>query len=133
MTIADIKHHVEAHLGVENDTSRATRLKLTSIAIYIMRKHTNASYPEIAKAMGYARHSTAAYHDQNVRNALRKDASLRGIISEIERDIRALMNPDYAAIITIAESGSITKFSLMREQLDAVQSLIASFAAKEAA
>lgn len=56
-----------------------------SVAMYLCRKHIQASYPQIGKGFGGKDHSTVLAACRKIDEALREDAALRGDIESIER------------------------------------------------
>jgi chromosomal replication initiator protein len=56
-----------------------------SVAMYLCRKHTQASFPQIGKGFGGKDHSTVLAACRKIDEAMREDPGLRGDIESIER------------------------------------------------
>lgn len=108
-----IRHAVRVVTLAEVDAAVCTVLRLSSgtlqsksrawavthprmIAVYLCRKHTSATYGEIARHFGAKTHSTAVAAEKKVRQWLERDASLsvgsqvwnvRDLIERIERQL----------------------------------------------
>jgi len=54
------------------------------VAIYLIRKHTRASFPTIGEILGGRSHSTIVAGLQAIEKALPHDASLQGLVRDIE-------------------------------------------------
>ncbi|MBI2026481.1 MAG: chromosomal replication initiator protein DnaA [Deltaproteobacteria bacterium] len=55
------------------------------IAMYLCRKHTKKSFPEIGKSFGGKDHSTVIHAVTKITEAIKQDTALRNAISSIER------------------------------------------------
>ncbi len=58
------------------------------ITMYLARKLTNRSFPDIGSKIGGRDHSTVIYSINKVKNALEKDPSVRRVVEEIEDKLR---------------------------------------------
>ncbi|MCK6526647.1 chromosomal replication initiator protein DnaA [Myxococcota bacterium] len=59
------------------------------IAMYLCRKHTRHSYPEIGSRFGGRDHSTVIHSVSKIEEAAASDADLRGRIESLERNLRS--------------------------------------------
>ncbi len=92
ITSDDIKRVVAAHFGVKSsEMVSKRRTKSVSfprhVAMYLCRKHTTLSYPEIGGEFGGRDHSSVIHAAQVVSTKLLKDSSLKGTILSIEKDL----------------------------------------------
>lgn len=90
LSIDDIKKVVASKFGIRvSDLSSKSRTKNLSfprhIAMYLCRKHTTYSYPEIASHFGGRDHSTVVHAASVVSTKLKVDKSLQERIIEIEK------------------------------------------------
>lgn len=58
------------------------------ITMYLARKLTNRSFPDIGSKIGGRDHSTVIYSINKVKDALEKDPSVRRVVEEIEEKLR---------------------------------------------
>jgi len=79
-------HNVKA-----SDIRSASRLKRLvrprQVAIYLIREHTDYSFPDIGRAIGGRDHSTIQYAYRKVQSELGKDPDLTALINMIERNL----------------------------------------------
>lgn len=90
LTLEAIQRHVAAHydLNVADLNSSRRQRAIThprSVAMYLVRKHTQASFPSIGKGFGGKDHSTVIAACQRVESQLSEDESFRTEVEEIER------------------------------------------------
>lgn len=94
LSIDDIKKVVASKFGIKvSDLSSKSRTKNLSfprhIAMYLCRKHTTYSYPEIASHFGGRDHSTVVHAASVVTTKLKSDKSLQERIIDIEKALGA--------------------------------------------
>lgn len=92
ISIDDIKRAVATHFGIkvsEIVSKRRTRnLSFPRhIAMYLCRKHTTASYPEIGGKFGGRDHSSVIHAANVVSTKLLSDAEIKRIVEQIEQAI----------------------------------------------
>lgn len=92
ITVDDIKSAVAEHFGLKvSDIISKRRTKNLSfprhIAMYLCRKHTTASYPDIGQNFGGRDHSSVIHAASVVAGKIANDAEVREIVEEIERRI----------------------------------------------
>ena len=90
ISIDDIKHAVSDQFGVkisEMTSKRRTRNLCfpRHIAMYLCRKHTSASYPEIGASFGGRDHSSVIHASEVVAQKLISDHTLKETLAQIER------------------------------------------------
>lgn len=90
ISVDDIKKAVAGHFGIKtSEMVSKRRTKNLSfprhIAMYLCRKHTTASYPEIGNQFGGRDHSSVIHAANVVSSKLTCDEKVRSIVSEIER------------------------------------------------
>ncbi|MCB9522743.1 MAG: chromosomal replication initiator protein DnaA [Myxococcales bacterium] len=90
VTIDSIQRMVAEHFDVKVADLRGNRRLRTithprSIAMYLCRKHTQASFPSIGKGFGGKDHSTVISACKRVEQSLADDQTLRTEIESIER------------------------------------------------
>lgn len=95
ISVDDIKRVVAAKFGIKvSEIVSKRRTKNLSfprhIAMYLCRKHTTCSYPEIGGHFGNRDHSSVIHAANVVTTKLTNDAGLRDLISNIERELLAL-------------------------------------------
>lgn len=79
LTVSDIEHSVAMFFGLtpaDLHTSRKSRTiaLARNIAMYLARKHTELSFPEIARLMGNKNHTTVLLACRRITNHLKQDA-----------------------------------------------------------
>ena len=92
VSIEDIKRAVALHFSLKvADLSSKRRTRNLSlprhIAMYLCRKHTTASYPEIGNQFGGRDHSSVIHAAHVVSAKLGSDLSIREAVEEIERKL----------------------------------------------
>lgn len=92
VTVDDIKKAVSNHFNIKvSEIISKRRTKNLSfprhIAMYLCRKHTTASYPEIGEHFGGRDHSSVIHAASVVSSKLSTDSEVKGIIENIEKII----------------------------------------------
>lgn len=92
ITVEDIKKAVAGHFSLKvTEIVSKRRTKNLSfprhIAMYLCRKHTTASYPEIGEHFGGRDHSSVIHAAAVVSGKLSTDAEIKGVVEEIERQL----------------------------------------------
>jgi chromosomal replication initiator protein len=92
ITVDDIKKAVAGHFSLKvTEIVSKRRTKNLSfprhIAMYLCRKHTTASYPEIGEHFGGRDHSSVIHAAAVVSGKLSTDAEIKGVVEEIERQL----------------------------------------------
>jgi chromosomal replication initiator protein len=92
VTVDDIKKAVSSHFNIKvSEIISKRRTKNLSfprhIAMYLCRKHTTASYPEIGEHFGGRDHSSVIHAASVVSAKLSTDAAVKEIINNIEKII----------------------------------------------
>lgn len=90
ISVEDIKKAVASHFSIKlSDIVSKRRTKNLSfprhIAMYLCRKHTTASYPEIGSQFGGRDHSSVIHAANVVSTKIASDLYVKGIVEEIER------------------------------------------------
>jgi chromosomal replication initiator protein len=90
VSIEDIKKAVAQHfsLKVSEIISRKRTKNLSfprHVAMYLCRKHTTSSYPEIGQKFGGRDHSSVIHAANVVANKISEETEVKELISEIER------------------------------------------------
>jgi chromosomal replication initiator protein len=57
------------------------------LSMYLSRKHTQLSYPDLGRAFGGRDHSTVHHADKKIHSELEKDADLRHLIQTLEQNL----------------------------------------------
>lgn len=92
VTSDDIKKAVAQHFGVKtSEMISKRRTKSISfprhVAMYLCRKHTTLSYPEIGGEFGGRDHSSVIHAAQVVSSKVSNDTSVKNLIIEIEKEL----------------------------------------------
>lgn len=58
------------------------------VAMFLSRKMTGASFPDIGSKIGDRDHSTVIYSNNKIRNLLNRDGALRSVIEDIEETLQ---------------------------------------------
>ena len=92
VTVDDIKKAVANHFNIKvSEIISKRRTKNLSfprhIAMYLCRKHTTASYPEIGEHFGGRDHSSVIHAASVVSSKLSTDSDVKGLIESIEKII----------------------------------------------
>jgi chromosomal replication initiator protein len=95
ISVDDIKRVVSLHFGIKvSEIISKRRTKNLSfprhIAMYLCRKHTTASYPEIGGHFGNRDHSSVIHAAGVVSTKVASDEKVRDLVTEIERQLLAL-------------------------------------------
>lgn len=90
VNIEDIKKAVAQHFSLKvSEIISKRRTKNLSfprhVAMYLCRKHTTSSYPEIGQKFGGRDHSSVIHAANVVANKITEEAEVKELISEIER------------------------------------------------
>jgi chromosomal replication initiator protein len=54
------------------------------VAMYLARKHTRYSFPDIGQKIGGRDHSTVIYANNKISNIIKSDIKLKSVIQDIE-------------------------------------------------
>ena len=89
VTIEEILKTVAGKLNVKVSDIKSQKknknlVSARQIAMYLARKMTDASFPDIGEKIGGRDHSTVIYSNNKIKNALEEDANLKKIVQEIE-------------------------------------------------
>jgi chromosomal replication initiator protein len=92
ISVDDIKKAVAMHFSIKvSDIISKRRTKNLSfprhIAMYLCRKHTTASYPEIGEHFGGRDHSSVIHAATVVSSKLSTDAQVKSFVGEIEKKL----------------------------------------------
>jgi chromosomal replication initiator protein len=92
ISVDDIKKAVAMHFSIKvSDIISKRRTKNLSfprhIAMYLCRKHTTASYPEIGEHFGGRDHSSVIHAATVVSSKLSTDAQVKSFVDEIEKKL----------------------------------------------
>ncbi len=90
VTVSDIKKVVATHFSIRiSDMESKRRTRNLSfprhICMYLCRKHTTCSYPEIGSYFGNRDHSSVIHAASVVASKVESDTSVRALVGEIER------------------------------------------------
>lgn len=98
LTVGDIEQSVAAYFGLtpaDLHTSRKSRTiaLARNIAMYLARKHTNLSFPEIGRLMGDKDHTTVLLAHRRIGKLLEEDAEVhwQGAAGPQDRPLRDLI------------------------------------------
>ena len=91
---ADIERHVAAHFGVtvealHSDSRDRTVTAARAVTMYLLRRHTRMSFPEIGRALGNKQHSTVLMAVRRVQNLLDEDGRMTWKTSSGTREAQA--------------------------------------------
>lgn len=80
--VGDIELLVAQHFGISRERLRSASRDRTvsaarAVAMYLVRHHTNLSYPEIGRALGGKNHSTVVMAVQRIEQVIAADGSVR--------------------------------------------------------
>jgi chromosomal replication initiator protein len=92
ISVDDIKRAVAMHFNIKvSDIVSKRRTKNLSfprhIAMYLCRKHTTASYPEIGEHFGGRDHSSVIHAATVVSSKLSTDTQVKSFVDEIEKKL----------------------------------------------
>jgi hypothetical protein len=79
------RHFALSPADLKNDRRPKPLASARAVAMYLARKHTSASYPDIARAFGGRHHTTVLAAFKKVTQQLRDDAPLREQLAAIEQ------------------------------------------------
>lgn len=98
LTVSDIEQSVATYFGLTTADLHTSRKSKTialgrNIAMHLARKHTNLSFPEIARLMGNKNHTTVLLACRRIGRLLEEDAEVawEGAAGRQSRKIRALV------------------------------------------
>jgi len=94
IAVSDIKRIVAEHFGIKvSDMISKRRTKNLSfprhIGMYLCRKHTTCSYPEIGGHFGGRDHSSVIHAANVVAHKIETDLSVRALVAEVEKKLLA--------------------------------------------
>jgi chromosomal replication initiator protein len=96
---AAIERAVAAHFGVTREQIRSKSRDRTvtlarAITMYLVRKHTRLSFPEIGRALGNKNHSTVLMATQRMERILERDGTVtwRSLSGKHEDALRAILH-----------------------------------------
>lgn len=92
LTIEQIQKHVSGFFNLSiQDMRSAKRQKIVShprqIAMYLSRKHTGSSYPEIGQKFGGKDHTTIIHAVEKIERLLLEDTKLRHTVEALEKNL----------------------------------------------
>jgi chromosomal replication initiator protein len=92
VTIEEIIKTVSGKLGVKISDIKSKKknknlVQARQIAMYLSRKMTPSSFPDIGEKIGGKDHSTVIYANNKISKALEKDLKLQKIVNDIEESI----------------------------------------------
>ena len=92
LSVDDIKKAVATRFGIKpSEIISKRRTKNLSfprhIAMYLCRKHTTCSYPEIGEHFGGRDHSSVIHAATVVASKISADPEIKTIVAEIERSL----------------------------------------------
>ncbi len=93
VSVDDILQAVSAHYGVKTADLKSSRKsrdisRPRQVAMYLARRLTNASFPEIGVALGGKDHSTVVKGVQRVEKLLAQDPELADTVRAVENTVR---------------------------------------------
>ncbi len=93
VTIDEITKAVAGKLGVKISDIKSQKknknlVHARQIAMYLARKMTSSSFPDIGEKIGGRDHSTVIYANNKINKAMEEDGKLQKIVSEIEDTIK---------------------------------------------
>ncbi|MCF8034983.1 MAG: chromosomal replication initiator protein DnaA [Desulfarculaceae bacterium] len=99
VSVEDVFKAVAAHYGLKvSDLKSARKSRDISrprqVAMYLARRLTNLSFPEIGKALGGKDHSTVVKGVQRVKGLMAQDPELTDTVRAVENAVRAGKNRD---------------------------------------
>jgi chromosomal replication initiator protein len=82
-----VSRHFNVRLRELRSTSRSPRITTPrQIAMYLVRRHCNLSYPEIGRRF-HRHHTTALHSDRVIQEQLAENASLRAAVLLVEKEL----------------------------------------------
>lgn len=96
LNIRDIIHVTATYYGVSvssivGSDRHATIARIRHVAMYLVRKHTRESFPEIGRAFGARDHTTIMSAVQKIEQQLPVDVELQSEVEAIEHCVQAHM------------------------------------------
>jgi chromosomal replication initiator protein len=93
VTIDEILKAVSGKLGIKLSDMKSQKKNKNivfarQIAMYLARKMTSSSFPDIGEKIGNRDHSTVIYANNKITQALEEDLTLQRIIAEIKESIQ---------------------------------------------
>jgi len=93
VTIDEITKAVAGKIGVKISDIKSKKknknlVHARQIAMYLARKMTSSSFPDIGEKIGGRDHSTVIYANNKINKAMEEDVKLQKIMSEIEEIIK---------------------------------------------
>jgi chromosomal replication initiator protein len=93
VTIDEITKAVAGKIGVKISDIKSKKknknlVHARQIAMYLARKMTSSSFPDIGEKIGGRDHSTVIYANNKINKAMEEDVKLQKIVSEIEETIK---------------------------------------------
>ncbi len=97
ITVEDIQKTVASFFNIKiSDLKSSRKQKVIAlprqIAMYLARKHTDCSYPEIGMKFGGKDHTTIIHAVKKIERMAEKEASIRNTIESIEKNLSLLQN-----------------------------------------
>jgi chromosomal replication initiator protein len=94
ITILDIQKIVAAHFGLKIDDFTAKKRTRSisfprQIAMYLSRKHTNASLPKIGEEFGGRDHTTVLHACERIESSMAESPGFARTMKELENKLRA--------------------------------------------
>ena len=95
LSIETIQKEVSNYFGIKiNDIKSNKKQKNIAfprqISMYLVRRYTGASYPEIGEKFGGKDHSTVIYAVKKIENLIKDDLSIKNTINSLSRSIESL-------------------------------------------
>ncbi|GBD40106.1 Chromosomal replication initiator protein DnaA [bacterium HR37] len=97
LSIESIQKEVSSFFGIRLQDLKSERKQKNiaiprQIAMYLARRYTGASFPEIGEKFGGKDHSTVIHAVRKIETAIAEDSTLRGTVEAISRRIESLRN-----------------------------------------
>ncbi len=95
LSIESIQKEVSNYFGIKiNDIKSSKKQKNIAfprqISMYLVRRYTGASYPEIGEKFGGKDHSTVIHAVKKIENLIKDDLSIKNTINSLSRSIESL-------------------------------------------
>lgn len=95
LSIETIQKEVSNYFGIKiNDIKSSKKQKNIAfprqISMYLVRRYTGASYPEIGEKFGGKDHSTVIHAVKKIENLIKDDLSIKNTINSLSRSIESL-------------------------------------------
>lgn len=81
------KHFTVTKAGIESNSRRAAVVRPRQIAMYLARRHTTHSFPEIGRRFGGRDHTTILHAFHKIEGLIQTDAALAATVAELEASI----------------------------------------------